>query len=227
MDQLKRVLTGREDSEVSGICEQVSEPALWYHYAQSPYLVHCLIRKKIDQFFFGQMNQATSLSWSNRIMGFGVCLALGFACIIIGFFLLLMPGGLGRFVGLYTLGNILSIGSTLFLMGPWKQMQRMFNNERWVATLIYFVFLGLTIFAVHQKKTFAAIICCVFQFLAMLWYSASYIPFAQKAIKNTFSSCVWSEYFDLDQSTLHKHLKVLILLIFVYAIVATNLNCGR
>jgi hypothetical protein len=123
-------------------------------------------------------------------LGFGCCLALGLTCIVLGFVMLILPGGMNRFIGLYTVGNLLSIGSTLFLMGPWKQLQRMFNSDRWIASLVYFIFLGLTVYAVHRQKLLAAIISCVFQFLAMLWYSASYVPFAQKALKNTFSSCI-------------------------------------
>ncbi|OBS68212.1 hypothetical protein A6R68_03249 [Neotoma lepida] len=48
-----------------------------------------------------------------------------------GTFLLWVPRkGLTLFAVFYTLGNMASIGSTIFLMGPVKQLKRMFEPTR-------------------------------------------------------------------------------------------------
>ena len=53
----------------------------------------------------------------------GVCISL-LGCIMFA----LNPLNLSTFAILYTLGNILAISSTLFLMGPMKQVTTRFPN---------------------------------------------------------------------------------------------------
>jgi hypothetical protein len=50
---------------------------------------------------------------------------------------LILAGDPSRFAVPYTLGNLCSLFSTSFLVGPWKQMQSMFNVDRWGATTVY------------------------------------------------------------------------------------------
>ncbi|GAB1285639.1 Vesicle transport protein SFT2B [Apodemus speciosus] len=109
MDKLKKVLSGQDTEDRSGLSEVV---------------------------------EASSLSWSTRIKGFIACFALGILCSVLGTLLLWVPRkGLGLFAVFYTLGNITSIGSTIFLMGPVKQLKRMFEPTRLIATiLVLFVF---------------------------------------------------------------------------------------
>ena len=46
----------------------------------------------------------------------------------------------------------MSICSTLFLMGPMKQLKKMFNETRWISTLTMFAFLALTLIAARKGK---------------------------------------------------------------------------
>ena len=49
-----------------------------------------------------------------------------------------------------------------------------------------------SLFQIHKKAL--ALLMVVIQFLAMTWYSLSYIPYARDAAKKCFASCVeWSE----------------------------------
>ena len=69
-------------------------------------------------------------------------------------------------------------------MGPWKQLKKMFNETRIVATIAALLFLFLTLFsAFYLKKSGLTLVCCVAQFLAMTWYSLSYIHYARDAVK--------------------------------------------
>ncbi|NXX86267.1 SFT2B protein, partial [Urocolius indicus] len=107
MDKLKRVLSGRDTEEPSGLAEVID---------------------------------ATSLSWGTRVKGFIACFAIGCLCSLLGSCLLWIPKkGLMLFAVFYTLGNIASIGSTLFLMGPVKQLKRMFEPTRLIATTVMLV----------------------------------------------------------------------------------------
>ena len=84
----------------------------------------------------------------------------------------------------------MSICSTLFLMGPMKQLKKMFNETRYLATLAMVFFLVLTLVAAHKKKVFLCFIFCILQFLSMAYYSLSYIPFARDAVRRVASSMI-------------------------------------
>lgn len=134
--------------------------------------------------FASQFRDATTLGWTTRIKGFAICFGLGFFFSILGAFFLAIPGkGLKLFAIFYSIGNITSIASTCFLMGPVKQIKKMFNSTRVLATITALTFLVLTLVsALVIKKTGLTFLCCIIQFLAMTWYSLSYIPYARDAV---------------------------------------------
>lgn len=147
MDKLKKVLSGQDTEDRSGLSEVV---------------------------------EASSLSWSTRIKGFIACFAIGILCSLLGTVLLWVPRkGLHLFAVFYTFGNIASIGSTIFLMGPVKQLKRMFEPTRLIATIMVLW---------HNKGL--ALIFCILQSLALTWYSLSFIPFARDAVKKCFAVCL-------------------------------------
>ncbi|XP_068037116.1 vesicle transport protein SFT2B isoform X2 [Anomalospiza imberbis] len=147
MDKLKRVLSGRDAEEPSGLAEVID---------------------------------ANSLGWGTRVKGFIACFAIGCLCSILGSCLLWIPKkGLVLFAVFYTLGNIASIGSTMFLMGPMKQLKRMFEPTRLIATIVML-----------WRKAGLALLFCILQFFAMAWYSISFIPYARDAVKKCVSVCL-------------------------------------
>ncbi|XP_008428159.1 vesicle transport protein SFT2A [Poecilia reticulata] len=160
MDKLRRVLSGREDNEELGLTAQVLD--------------------------------GSSLSFSTRVKWFVICFAGGILFSILGSALLFLPGpGIKLFAVFYTLGNIAALSSTCFLMGPLKQLKRMFEPTRLIATIVMLLCFVLTLCAVfwwHKKGL--AIIFCILQFLAMTWYSISYIPFARDAVMKCFTTCL-------------------------------------
>ncbi|KAG9349340.1 hypothetical protein JZ751_027783 [Albula glossodonta] len=80
---------------------------------------------------------------------------------------------------------------TLFLLGPCKQLKRMFEKTRAFATILMLLFLALTLCAAFWWKIFAlALLFCILQFLAFAWYGLSYIPFARDAVLKLFALCV-------------------------------------
>lgn len=135
--------------------------------------------------FAAQFRDATTLGWTTRIKGFVICFGLGFLFSILGAFFLAIPGkGIRLFALFYSIGNIMSISSTCFLMGPLKQIKKMFNPTRVLATITALTFLVLTLVSAlyWPRKTGPTFLCCLIQFLAMTWYSLSYIPYARDAV---------------------------------------------
>lgn len=76
-----------------------------------------------------------------------------------------------QFAVLYSIGSVVSVLSTLFLMGPVKQCQRMFEEKRIFATITYVAAIAATLAVAFT--TGSAILCFVMliiQFLALIWW---------------------------------------------------------
>uniref|UniRef100_A0A8B9I572 Vesicle transport protein n=1 Tax=Anser brachyrhynchus TaxID=132585 RepID=A0A8B9I572_9AVES len=131
-----------------------------------------------EQGLTAQVLDASTLSFSTRVKWFAICFIAGVVCSILGTGLLWLPKGIKLFAVFYTLGNISALASTCFLMGPLKQLKTMFEPKRLVATVVMLVN-TLFFLASSWNKKGLALLFCILQFLAMTWYSLSYIPFAR------------------------------------------------
>ncbi|XP_066117210.1 vesicle transport protein SFT2B isoform X1 [Saccopteryx bilineata] len=124
-----------------------------------------------DRGGLAEVAETSSLSWNTRIKGFAACFVTGILCSLLGTLLLWVPRkGLYLFAVFYTFGNIASIGSTVFLMGPMKQLKRMFEPTRLIATIMVLLCFALTLcsaFWWHNKGL--ALIFCILQSLALTW----------------------------------------------------------
>ncbi|XP_077390335.1 SFT2 domain containing 2a isoform X2 [Festucalex cinctus] len=109
-----------------------------------------------------------------------------------GVCLLFLPRiGLILFIVFYTFGNICALGSTMFLMGPMKQLKRMCDKTRALATAIMITCLVLTLCAAFWWKNFGlALLFVILQVLSFTWYSLSYIPFVRDAILRLVAMCM-------------------------------------
>jgi len=69
----------------------------------------------------------------------------------------------------------------------------MFAETRRVATAVYLTLIVVTLsvgVAYEGDGKLALVLICVFaQFLALCWYTLSYIPFARTMVLNCFQSC--------------------------------------
>ncbi|KAJ8246996.1 hypothetical protein GJAV_G00257590 [Gymnothorax javanicus] len=137
-------------------------------------------------------NEASRLGWGTRVKGFIACFALGVVCSVLGACMLWLPRiGIVLFVVFYTLGNFASLTSTMFLMGPVKQLKKMCEKTRALATGIMLTCFALTLCAAFWwKNNGLALLFCILQFLAFAWYGLSYIPFARDAVMKMFSMCL-------------------------------------
>lgn len=138
-----------------------------------------------------QVMDQTTLSWSTRIKGFAICFIVGILFSFLGAFALFLQKGLSVFAVFYSLGNIISLASTCFLMGPFNQLKKMFAATRIIATILVFLSIGITLFAaLHLKNAGLALVFIIIQSVAMTWYSLSYIPYARDTVKKTVESCI-------------------------------------
>jgi len=142
--------------------------------------------------FVAQVVDSSTLSWGTRVKGFAACFIIGILLSVLGSICLFFgPKGLISFSIFYTLGNVVALCSTCFLMGPINQCKKMFSSTRVVATVLMVICLVLTMLSAFLwKKSGLALIFCVLQFLAMTWYSLSYIPYARNLVKTTVSGII-------------------------------------
>mmetsp|Transcript_20134 Transcript_20134/g.30154 ORF Transcript_20134/g.30154 Transcript_20134/m.30154 type:complete len:221 (+) Transcript_20134:58-720(+) len=135
------------------------------------------------------------LTWEQRLWGFGIF--FGFGCLISflsTFSLAQIMINPSKFAITYTLGNVLSICSLMFLMGPCNQLKKMFDSDRRIATMIYLGSMVLTLIAVFKHiPGYFVLPIIFFQFCALVWYSATYIPYGRDIltsfVKNICGCC--------------------------------------
>jgi hypothetical protein len=132
-----------------------------------------------------------SFANSTRIKGFIACFVLGVGISILSSIIYALTWKLLPFCLLYTLGNIVALASTCFLMGPVNQIKKMFAPTRWIATALMLTFLVLTLVcAIAFEKKGLTILFCILQFCSMTWYSISYIPYARDAVMKGVNGCL-------------------------------------
>uniref|UniRef100_A0A452H1E2 Vesicle transport protein n=1 Tax=Gopherus agassizii TaxID=38772 RepID=A0A452H1E2_9SAUR len=101
-----------------------------------------------EQGLTAQVLDASTLSFGTRVKWFAICFATGIFCSILGTAFLWLPSGLKLFAVFYTIGNISALASTCFLMGPVKQLKKMFEPTRLIATIVMLLCLICTLCAV-------------------------------------------------------------------------------
>ncbi len=161
------------------------------------------------------LGKMCGLSARQRLYGFGICFVLGIAMSIMSTLSFIGGVNLAMFGVFYTLGNLCTIGSSLFLMGPLRQLKAMTKKNRIFATAFFFIMMILTIVVASvvsrprahtralrpalapttSQKTIPArglflIICIALQAFAWLWYSLTYIPFGQALLRKICCSFV-------------------------------------
>uniref|UniRef100_A0A3Q2Y053 Vesicle transport protein n=1 Tax=Hippocampus comes TaxID=109280 RepID=A0A3Q2Y053_HIPCM len=149
--------------------------------------------RREDRTILESVNEASTLGWGTRVKGFIACFVIGGVCAILGVCLLFLPRiGLILFIVFYTFGNICALGSTMFLMGPVKQLKRMCDKTRALATTIMIVITAsFFLLLLFQWKNFGlALFFVILQVLSFSWYSLSYIPFVRDAILRLVAMCM-------------------------------------
>ncbi|KAI8073191.1 Got1/Sft2-like family-domain-containing protein [Gongronella butleri] len=136
--------------------------------------------------------QFCGLSRMERLYAFGICFVIGFL-LSIASTLILIGGNVPGFAILYSIGNLVSIFSLTFIIGIMKQFKTMFAPVRFWATVVYLALLVVTlVLSITLHVFFLSLILVVIQFCALVWYSASYIPYGREIIRRFFGSCVTS-----------------------------------
>lgn len=131
-----------------------------------------------EMYSFGDFME---LSWETRILCFLACFLLGSLCSIISSsYVPLIAIQPAHFALFFSVGNILSLCSTGFLIGPPMQLKTMLNPIRRGSTIVYLGSICFTLYvAVSLRSTSLTLFGICVQTLAYLYYSLSYIPYGR------------------------------------------------
>ena len=156
-----------------------------------------------------------ALTWTQRIWGYGIAIVignihtnlnyLGLILDIISFFAL-FSGEYIVFAVTYSLGNVIALTSYLlyvyiyiyiynlprtgFIIGFKKQFKKMFAKTRIVVVLIIIASISLAmISAFVWENVWLVLVFIIVEYLALIWYSLSYIPYARKLAKKMLLGC--------------------------------------
>jgi hypothetical protein len=155
-----------------------------------------LVGKKITQ-----DSCCSSLSWSERLIGFLICFSIGALFLIISFFRITDPikGDAEKFAIIFSLGNILILSSICFIVGFNKQRKIMFKKTRLITSLIFIISMIsvlLLIFLPMSQTTkekkiykYGLMILVIIEYISMIWYNLSYIPFGRRICKFCCKRC--------------------------------------
>ena len=126
------------------------------------------------------------LSYSTRLAGFAFCFILGtmLSLTSMSSFAGVLLGNPLPFAFKYTVGNLLSLCSYGFLVGPARQCSGMFGAERCMSTSVYLGSLASTLVCVFwlHNYVFTFVSICV-QFFAMLYYALGVVPFGHVMLR--------------------------------------------
>jgi hypothetical protein len=88
-----------------------------------------------------------------------------------------------KFAVAYTLGNLLMMASTIFLVGPKQQCQNMWTGNRALASCAYFGSVIGTIYAALFLRIYLLVLFFIaVQIGCVVWYALSYIPFGRQLV---------------------------------------------
>ncbi|XP_028793314.1 vesicle transport protein SFT2B, partial [Neltuma alba] len=130
--------------------------------------------------------------YKQRIHGFIICFVAGLTCTLLSMIVFLNPIKFGI---TFTLGNLLSLGSTAFLIGPKRQLTMMLDPVRIYATAIFIASIIIALIcALYAHNKLLTLLAIILEFGALVWYSLSYIPFARSMVSKILVSCFDTEF---------------------------------
>lgn len=138
-----------------------------------------------------EMSSIFNLSTFQRIALFAMVFATGILLIAMsGSFLPFLVVAPHKFAAAFTVGNLLAICSTWFLVGPKAQLASMFSPGRIIAASVYVCSLVVTLFAAFfggKLRYILVIIAIVAQVLSLCWYALSYVPYGRQMVSRVIS----------------------------------------
>lgn len=134
-----------------------------------------------------------SLTFQQRLVGFGIFFTIGAVVTLTSMFSFsqLLTGNPVPFALKYSIGNVISLFSTAFIVGPARQLKGMTAPTRWLAALVYLgAIAGTLVSALVLDSGILVLVFIIVQFCAEVWYVLSYIPYGRRLCATCLQSAV-------------------------------------
>mmetsp|Transcript_52611 Transcript_52611/g.94455 ORF Transcript_52611/g.94455 Transcript_52611/m.94455 type:complete len:192 (+) Transcript_52611:24-599(+) len=135
------------------------------------------------------------ITWHQRVLGWLSCFCIGLLLQASSFGSLTraLLGHPGRFALVYTLGNVVALIGTFFLAGPRKQIRKMSDKSRKLSSILFIFTMPMTVVTVEAGhfpgRALAILLMVLIQWLSLIWYTLSYVPYGQKMARKLLSKC--------------------------------------
>jgi uncharacterized membrane protein len=134
-----------------------------------------------------------TLTAKQRMLGFTICFGFAILNFVLAFFCLYLILVTARlFTLFYTLGVSSLFLSSMFFVGPFRQIQSMFTWNRIIPSIIFLGSLLLTLYFSLMMQSLAIVFFLIFvQIISFSWYILTYIPYGEQMIGmlwNTFTN---------------------------------------
>ncbi|KAG3071834.1 hypothetical protein PI124_g20444 [Phytophthora idaei] len=185
MDQIKLVISGAGDKVAGAASDASKKLASVTGDKKSATKAEAPATADADSLTPGVTPTCPSLTKKQRLIGFASCFVLGYLVSFGSTFALIAGSDNGTKFGItYTLGNIISLCGSGFLVGPKQQVKLMFKPVRRIATIVYLVMIVvvLAVALAAPQLGLVVLLLVLIQCAAAVWYSASYIPYGRKIL---------------------------------------------
>eukprot|EP00736_Rhodelphis_marinus_P011521 Rmarinus@m.1156 len=137
-----------------------------------------------------KIDDKITLSRKHRFYGFLGCFFCGmFLSMMSSVFVLDIVDDPAPYAVCCTLGNIMSLGSSMFISGPWNHVKKMFEKTRVMATCAYLFCLLLTLVLSFVQPIGGGgdipliLLLIILQYATLFWYTLSFIPYGRTLVK--------------------------------------------
>lgn len=132
-----------------------------------------------------ESSSCLGLGYTHRLAGFAMFLGFGLVCLAMCSVQVfqLVTGNSHKFALMYTLANVLLTCSTMFLVGPRRQLALMFKEHRAQASAAYLTSMALIIYICMWHATVVLVLpLLAVQLASLLWYVLTYLPWGSSLL---------------------------------------------
>ena len=96
----------------------------------------------------------------------------------------------GAFARTYSGGNLFMLTATFCIVGPQRQCRSCFQTKRIITSIVFIASLVATLYFAFNGQSILCLITVCVQAAALVYYVASYVPYARKLLRVSCKKCI-------------------------------------
>ena len=136
-------------------------------------------------------SELPSLKKKTRVKGFAACFSMGCCLMMLStIFIPTMMLNPGPFARTYSAGNLAMLTGTFCIVGPRRQCKSCFQTKRIITSIVFLASLVATLYFAFKGESILCLITVCVQAAALVYYVASYVPYARKLLRVSCKKCM-------------------------------------